>query len=1014
MKKILAGIAAFVAAMPMMGQAANPQNTFSNAVNAANPSMYLNYNDATSAFKDQVSGDTMGNTLSLTTTATVSIGSTCNYGSATSSTLTCSLTATAGDTLVVFVYPTNAVTTLKTMTDSLGASAVLIANPTPGTYAYAFVNVSAGSHTVTATLASAISNAYPMMQVFDVAGASTTSPVDAYTFNSQGTATTAITSGAITTTSKGDMLIGSTVPTNNGGSTTITTGTSSFTIVHGPYGDQAGGYLVAGAAGSYTFNAVSSSAYTWGTFLVAIKPNVTTTTYTSGAVTPQQPGFDSTNAANYSAAFPYNGFSVAPNNSLGSVEWNTPWSLMVHVDRLNWTRSGYLILASKGDLGGCAGIGSSLCSASGSTNSWWQLYLHMAGSYSQLCLSRNGYGTPSTAGGSGTVEQTLCTGGSFDAMPNGWNYNIVVADAGTGASSALSMWLNGLQVGAALPATTYALGGFGEVSLNASGGTGYAATTAFTSSGGGPNCVVAGNMIASGGVPLTSNGFTFTQNSGCTSVPTITLTSPTGTGVTITKSLGGQLMNAANEPLMVPGFVNSGVAYGVAGSTTTQNATYLDEFAEFPSSLTFGKVSNLFYTTKFYQSVANLLSASNKPHVIFDEGVADGNSEFALSMVIGLHQAGLIRLDGVVVEDDSASAQAMWRQMLDQAGLADVPLGVPAEAVNNVGTTYAANVASFNASTPVLTGTWETAAQVYRSAFAKDSSSPIDIVSGGSPAGLYDFMSSAADGISTMTGLQLLAQDAANGGAIYLQGGGCTATAAPATTPCSGTIGSNGIDSAAGQYVTSHNGTMPMIWIGGAPQSAGPGVLSTRMSEDPLYLFSVTAGTDIRQCFDCLMVEALTSSVFTNGVQIGYSGGSGYASATPFTLSGGGTHCQGMGIMTASGGVPNGIEFNWGQTAYEEGNGFGSGCSSAPTINLVGATGTGVTLTAYPALVCGTVTVSGSGSSWSDTFSSATCSHHYTVPGNINTASTPASGALMTWFINSLVDPPPVGQPRTN
>ena len=71
---------------------------------------------------------------------------------------------------------------------------------------------------------------------------------------------------------------------------------------------------------------------------------------TSGTVIPQQPGFDNTNNANYSAEFPYNGFSAAPNNTLGGFEWTQPQTLMFHVDRLNWSGTGRLVLASKGDI----------------------------------------------------------------------------------------------------------------------------------------------------------------------------------------------------------------------------------------------------------------------------------------------------------------------------------------------------------------------------------------------------------------------------------------------------------------------------------------------------------------------------------------------------------------------------------------------------------------------------------------------------------------------------------------
>jgi len=45
---------------------------------------------------------------------------------------------------------------------------------------------------------------------------------------------------------------------------------------------------------------------------------------------------------------------------------------------------------------------------------------------------------------------------------------------------------------------------------------------------------------------------------------------------------------------------------------------------------------------------------------------------------------------------------------------------------------------------------------------------------------------------------------------------------------------------------------------------------------------------------------------------VSYSGGTGYANLTPFTSTGGGANCVVNGIMTASGGVPNGIETFYG------------------------------------------------------------------------------------------------------
>ena len=65
-----------------------------------------------------------------------------------------------------------------------------------------------------------------------------------------------------------------------------------------------------------------------------------------------------------------------------------------------------------------------------------------------------------------------------------------------------------------------ALHGSGSIFTAPFGGTSYAASTPFTSTGGGANCVVAGNLIAPSGVPQYA---VYTTNTGCTSLPTIVM-----------------------------------------------------------------------------------------------------------------------------------------------------------------------------------------------------------------------------------------------------------------------------------------------------------------------------------------------------------------------------------------------------------------------------------------------------------------------------------------------------------
>lgn len=1010
MRRLIGLLLALSSALAV-GQSTDPQNTFANTEFAANPSLVLNFNDPTTSFKDQVSGNSFNQTNAHDQPSLVSH---CNIGATTASTISCSVTANAGDLLLVSM-DINSGTNVTSLVDSGGATAVLIGGTTSTNKVYYFQNVSAGSHTVTLTMSASVPNGFPYMNVIDLTGVATSSPIDASSFATGAAGSTQTLS--ITTTAANDILVGGFFQSGAGGTWTFPSGSTFFQLA-GFFPSNVNGISNTEGAGTYTFSANSTVSLGSANSLIAIKFGSPTP---MGTVTPLQPGFDSNNANNTSAGFSYNAWNAAPTITVGAFDWFQPATLLVHIDRLNWNRTGSLILASKGDLGGCVGIGALECSSLSSVpGPSWQLSVHMSGLVSQLCFTRIDNSPTPTSGAPGGIQQTLCTNGGVDAMPNGFNYDIVVDDLGTGNTCSstncfdMSMWLNGLQIGpgSSLTASAFGLNSFGSATLNASGGTGYANSTAFTSSGGGPNCSVTGNMLASGGVPLTSSGISFTTNFGCTSVPTITLTSPAGTGVALKVGLTGTSMESALYPLMVPGYVSNGAYFGVAGSNSSQTTTYVDEFAVFPTALSFGQISNLFYETKFYEALLNPVAIP--PVLVFDnDGCADLDNEFSLQLSIALHQYGAVDLAGVVTEDPSTTCEALWRQMLDQAGLNSIPLSVPnVFTAENSGTTETAgNIASYNASTPLSNTAWESAVTMYRTIFAQYPKTPIDIISGAGMTAIAEFMESPADSISPMTGLQLMAQNAANGGAIFAEGGGCTASSPPATVPCTGGIGGNlSQDYPSAQFVLTHNGALPIYWIGGTPQNAGPGVLSTRTGKDPMFLLTTTLGTDVRQCFDCLAVEAAVSSLFTDGVQIGFSGGTGYAASTPFTLTGGGPNCQGSGFMTASSGVPNGIEFNWGANAVGSFAGIGSGCTSAPKVNLVGATGTGVTLTAFPALVCGTDTVSTTGSTAGDSFSSATCSNQFIGPYTVNANQTPASGALMEWFINSLVDPPPTGQ----
>lgn len=704
-----------------------------------------------------------------------------------------------------------------------------------------------------------------------------------------------------------------------------------------------------------------------------------------GSVAVRQPGFDAGQPDNTSAAFAYNAFNAAPNSSMGAIEWNVPYSILVHVDRLNWNRSGQLVLASKGDV-------------SGATN-FWELYLQMSGTTSQLCFSRSG----------GGASNGVCTNSGTDAMPNGFNYDVIVTDTGTGApggsycagcATPLSLYINGLGP-AYIPQTpvsnSYA-NGFGYVNLAVTGGTGYANSTNFTSTGGGANCSVTGTMLATNGVPTSVTTGTGSNNFGCTSAPAITLVSPTGTGAVITATTSSTSMNAAGLPLLVPGYVSGGTYFGVAGSNAAQTPTNVDEAAVFPGVLSQNEITALFYQTKFYQG---LMKAQPQPPLVIlsEDGCGDTDNFFALSMLIKAHQIGAVKLIGVESVQNGWENPGFFREELDQAGLKHVPVSVAGYLDSSTTLCPAASLTAYNASIPQSMTVYESSVTMYRTLFAKYSTTPIVVVSGASLAGLVEFMQSAADGISSLTGTQLWAQNANNGGAVYGQGLGENYS-----------FGSY-YDAASSEYMFANNMPMPIDWFGGTPQQAGPGVLAARTANDPLWMVFHSLGGDTRSCWDCLPVAAIVSTAFEGGVNVTIGGsGTGYAQYTPFTSTGGGPDCVVTGTMVSVNGVPSSILSSEG-TPLNTAVGTGTGCltaASPPTIVLTNPTGTGAVLTAATtASPCGTITQT---TASNGVTSQASCTNEYFIPFSLNAL--PGATPVFEWFVNSMVDAVPVGMPR--
>jgi hypothetical protein len=785
----------------------------------------------------------------------------------------------------------------------------------------------------------------------------------------------------------------------------------------------------------------------------------------TGTILPRQAGFDNTQANNTSASFTYNSFSYGPNDAIGDFEWNQPFWALYQIDNLNWGRSGTKVLLSKGNFGG------------GSLTKRWLLYVTMktatvaqfcfflqgtggsvapnivnysecsnasvdnpngfnytlfvtsdgTGSQSSLSLYVNGLNSGdvySNAGGSyGFGSVTVAIGGSGTGYPTstpfeniGGGTNCVAtgtlnSTSGVPSSTTISYITNhGCTSVPALAVAPYV------VSLSGSG-TGYANSTGFTSTGGGTGCSITGTMTSSGGVPSSVAITTDTQ--ACTSAPTMALTAPTGTGAAVTaiatpgtgatltaSAFGATMSTATIAPMYVAGewtasAGSSWVSTAGTGSIATSDPPILvDEVAigvgtAAPPSV----VQGIFYQTKFYQGLLKTIPSTPYQLVFDNDGCGDPDNLYALATTIAAQKLGYISLAGVVNSDYGGGSQAMYRQMLDQAGLAHIPTSVPSVAgVTNTAICTTANANVYNSATPQTHTAYESAATMYRTIFAANPTKPVFIMLGGSFRGVSDLMQSAADGISSLTGAQLVAQNAANGGAIYAQG---------LCVNCSFSGDNSLEDWVAGQYVVSHNGSLPIYWYMGSPQNSGPGVLSTRNAKDPMFLMAATYGSDSRAAYDSLPTTSFISSVFASGVTIAITGsGTGYANSTAFTSTGGGPNCVVTGIMVSVSGVPASITYP--NTLYPTYFGVGSGCTSAPTIALTAATGSGVVLTATALNVCGTVTITGASAG---TTSTATCSNHYFVdPTNATSSGSPP---ILTWFLNSLIDPPPNGAPRS-
>jgi hypothetical protein len=915
MKQIAAIVLAIASSMQLVGQATNPQNTFGGAVNANKPSLWMNFNDATASYGDAISGLSFGYAGAIAPSYTTFCN---NTPTASTTTTTCSLNSSvvAGSTLIVFY----GFATPTSITDSGGATFVpAVVSTGSGVYVGYFQNVAAGTHTITMTFSSA--QAYPILMVSSASNAPTSGlPIDTSIYNVVGTSSSTFSSGALTTSANNELLVGIQVGSTN----TQTVGSPAFTFLSsGGWTGIFQAWYAAGVAGSYAFTGNQTNASGYTAVVVAVKG----APQAGAASTPRQPGFDNTNNANFSASFPYNGWNVAPNTTLQSaMEWNTPWTMLLHINSFAYDGTGTVVLASRGD-----------SNSASINNVWWKLFVQPASGNAygnQLCFYRSAP-APYTVLESGSyfvVRQEVCTPTTGIALLPGFNHDIVVESAGTGSAD-ITMWINGTAQSLIYPVNSTQ--GYGGLVLTiASGGTGYTSAPTLGVSGGGATCNIGSSTVtvSGGAIATISNNATY----GCTSAPTITITGGGGSGGSITATAPAMKMNSPNYPLMVPGYVFAGAYNGQDGGDSSQSPLVVDEFAVFPSALSFGQIMNIFYGTKFYQGLLYPGLTANPPQVILNNyGCGpDFSGDATTAMTIRSHQLGLIHLLAIDDQDSQAydqASQPWYRQMLDQAGLNDIPVTTAntGSVGANLGGCPSANLTAYNANTPhqPTNAIYLNSTTLFRTLFAKYSTTPIYVFMTQTANSYNLFQLSAADGISSLTGLQLQQQNYNNGGWVNAFEGNF------ATTPT--------------YYLSllNNTGSNPIYFEGGSPAQNGPSVIVSRVATDPFWLTAYNMGTagsgEVVYGYTNQNLAQLISPYFQGGVEITASGGTGYANMTAFTATGGGPFCHVSGYMVSSGGVPASFVTPWNAFVATSYAGIGYGCHPVSFT----ATGVGTTLT---------------------------------------------------------------------
>lgn len=194
-------------------------------------------------------------------TGGATIYSVCANSPTDTTTASCSLSVNTGDTILVWTDNNQ----LSSLSDSAGNTLTLIGSAVSYYQAWYIVNATSGTHTITANFASG--QTWQVIQVADITGAATSSPIDVYaltdTASSSGVGDWS--AGPITTTVAGDAVIGfglasSSTATNDDIAGAVYQPFDAVSgITYSPYGYtyataySSQGYVNSATVGSYTF-----------------------------------------------------------------------------------------------------------------------------------------------------------------------------------------------------------------------------------------------------------------------------------------------------------------------------------------------------------------------------------------------------------------------------------------------------------------------------------------------------------------------------------------------------------------------------------------------------------------------------------------------------------------------------------------------------------------------------------------------------------------------------------------